>query len=371
MFAPTNDLPPITEEELNTVDYPIKEEADEVLQAFDLLAKIPKIPKLKPEPIGVTLAREQDEPPSDELINLMTSQEWYGADEEAHDLFKIGKEAGNPPDNLHVIKQGENLWNIAKANNVTVSQLVEWNNIENPDSIKEGGTLLIGGDYDMESDGKEKVKAIWKPAKQVKTPVTTKYLADNYNASPAIDGVFVERNQYMERMDRHEKMYQQLELSDEIMANIKTVDELVIKHAKDVFSIEMGSTGIDIDELRDSVRRVYGAETNYGTSESLVSPTGAQGELQVLASTMFDLHRLGVLGKGFRKAVGLTEAQLKAIVVSPEKDKNGNNKVNQEATRKFLLSNTRGNVLVGMAKILNMVRATQNRNKEKGVSNGN
>jgi murein DD-endopeptidase MepM/ murein hydrolase activator NlpD len=363
MFAPTNDLPPITEEELNTVDYPIKEEADEVV-----------IPRLKPQPIEVNLVREVARTmgiDDSELLSLATLQKKNQMSPEDLTMYTTLKDINKPEGNKYKVKSGDNLWNIAKNNDVTVQQLIDWNNIENADNIAEGATLIIGGSYTPNEIAPKTTKTKWIKPAALKTGITTDYLTNNYNASPADKetGIFTERNQYTKRMNSFEKKYQEDKLSDLRMANIQTVDNMVLNNATNVFSIEMRSTGIDVDELRDAVRRVYGAETNYGTTESKVSPTGAQGELQVIASTMFDLYRLGVLGKGFRKAVGLTEAQLKAIVVSPEKDKNGNDKVNQEATRKFLHDNKKGNVLVGMAKILNMVKATQNRNKKAGVPN--
>ena len=41
----------------------------------------------------------------------------------------------------YTIKQGDNLTNIAKANNTTVTDLAKLNNIQNPNLIKAGAVL--------------------------------------------------------------------------------------------------------------------------------------------------------------------------------------------------------------------------------------
>ena len=43
----------------------------------------------------------------------------------------------------YVVVKGDTLWGIAKTFGVTVNQLVEWNNIPNPDFIRVGQRLTI------------------------------------------------------------------------------------------------------------------------------------------------------------------------------------------------------------------------------------
>lgn len=343
--SPPDDLPPITSEEKLEVSgvaaesVPVEENTPDVV-----------LTKPKPEPMKVELLKQEEGSlDHDELVNLMTSE----YDEEDRKLFTAVADISKK-DNKYKVKEGDNLWGIAKANNVSIEQLVKWNNIENPDAITAGVSLVIGGEYEMGEMKKLEVEFTYPPL--VATPVTTQYLANNYNASKMVNGVYKEREQYKARMDRLEASFQAKTLTDTQVANIMSVDNIVLDHVESVFSIEMASTGLDVDEIRDAVRRIYGAETNYGTSDSLVSPTGAQGHLQVMQYTMKDLHSLGVLGPNFRKATGLSETALNKMVKSAD------------AMKKFLLENKKGNVLVGIAKIVTMVKHTQNKNKKEGTT---
>lgn len=51
----------------------------------------------------------------------------------------------------HKVVWGETLWSIAQANNTTVDNLAEINNIKNPDIIIEGETLIVSGDTKTET----------------------------------------------------------------------------------------------------------------------------------------------------------------------------------------------------------------------------
>ena len=60
-------------------------------------------------------------------------------------LENINKKLGiTKNEQYYVVQKNDNLTKIAKKYGTTVNQLVEWNNIENPDLIYTGQTLRVG-----------------------------------------------------------------------------------------------------------------------------------------------------------------------------------------------------------------------------------
>lgn len=53
----------------------------------------------------------------------------------------------------HVVQSGDTLWGIAKANGVTVDDLVRWNNISNPDVIQVGQEISLSADGGSSTGG--------------------------------------------------------------------------------------------------------------------------------------------------------------------------------------------------------------------------
>ena len=44
---------------------------------------------------------------------------------------------------VHIVQSGENLWNIAKKYGVTSKDIMQWNNLSNPSSLKIDQELII------------------------------------------------------------------------------------------------------------------------------------------------------------------------------------------------------------------------------------
>lgn len=53
------------------------------------------------------------------------------------------KKSEAPPTKYHTVKKGETLSGIAKKYGCTVNQLMSWNNIKNPNSLRIGQRLIV------------------------------------------------------------------------------------------------------------------------------------------------------------------------------------------------------------------------------------
>lgn len=58
-------------------------------------------------------------------------------------IYPPGYEPGPQPEQTYIVKRGDNLTKIAKMYGVTVSDLVKWNDIKNPNLIYPGQKILI------------------------------------------------------------------------------------------------------------------------------------------------------------------------------------------------------------------------------------
>jgi len=107
-------------------------------------------------------------------------------------IFKEGENEENSDFDIHIVESGENLSSIAQEWGVTVSSIMEINEIEDADSIKPGQELKIplrdqwNSDY-PEDEGLYRVKkgdSLWKIAKIFDTTIDT-LLELNPNLDPA------------------------------------------------------------------------------------------------------------------------------------------------------------------------------------------
>jgi len=107
-------------------------------------------------------------------------------------IFKEGENEENSDFDIHIVESGENLSSIAQKWGVTVSSIMEINEIKDADSIKPGQELKIplrdqwNSDY-PEDEGLYRVKkgdSLWKIAKIFDTTIDT-LLELNPNLDPA------------------------------------------------------------------------------------------------------------------------------------------------------------------------------------------
>lgn len=70
---------------------------------------------------------------------------------------KYGSKPGSKPGKgfYTVVKPGETLWQVARANKVTAQQIAEWNNIQDPDKVAAGMRVYIPKTHASESRGRK------------------------------------------------------------------------------------------------------------------------------------------------------------------------------------------------------------------------
>jgi LysM repeat protein len=60
------------------------------------------------------------------------------------DVPEVPLETNNTVDDTYVVEQGDTLYSIARAHDVTFDDLMEWNEIDNPNSIVVGQEIHVG-----------------------------------------------------------------------------------------------------------------------------------------------------------------------------------------------------------------------------------
>jgi hypothetical protein len=257
------------------------------------------------------------------------------------DLYKNNSEIigtleteGTTPDIITKLKDGIKSWsNRVNGTNFKLSTDSDYN--ESTKQVDDVVDTVLDAIGPTKAQGSE-IKTLFSNVGTINESSTgitqDMFLASNYNAASQ-----EEQQIWLSNANR--------QVETPTMKKNLTAVENIVENTK-AYNTTLNKYNISKDDLKTAIKKVYSAETHYGTSQSKVSNTGALGELQVLVSTARDLTKSGKQYFGNKAA---KEANINLTKFNKDK----------AYAKDVLLNNKKANVLFAIAKILSSYKSTQ------------